>query len=307
MRNRMPKFLPALGAGLALFGAQSARAADPTTADCMQAAESSIQLRAQHKLRAARAQLLVCVAASCPADVRAECLRRVDKVNAGIPTVVFEAKDAPGNDLTDVKVWMDGELLVNRLEGTALSFDPGEHRFVFEGPGGTRVEKVLVLHEAEKQRRERIVLGALAEPGPARPAAAPLAGVQEPSTAGPSLSAPSANGQRTLGLVVLGGGAAAIAVGAVFGGMASAKWSSSKDACATPLTCPNHPQAVRDHDAAVFEATISTIAFAAGGAALAAGSVLFLTAPRRRAIGMAWQLIPWVGLSGAGFAWKGAL
>jgi hypothetical protein len=188
-----------------------------------------------------------------------------------------------------------------------LSFDPGEHRFMFESPGGARVEKVLVVHEGEKQRRERIVLGAPPAPSaPARPAA-PLAVAQEPSTAGPPPSPPSANGQRTLGLVVVGAGVAAVAAGAVFGSMASSKWSSSKDACATPSNCPNHDQAVSDHDAAKVDATISTIALAAGGAALAAGAVIFLTAPRRRAIGTAWQLAPWVGLSGAGIAWKGAL
>jgi len=71
-----------------------ARAADPTTADCLNASESSIKLRSDHKLRAAREQLLVCSLAACPTDVRAECARRVEIVNASIPTIVFEAKDA---------------------------------------------------------------------------------------------------------------------------------------------------------------------------------------------------------------------
>src|SRR5271165_2147015 len=74
---------------------------DPTLADCITANESSIALRRQHKLRAARAQLLVCSAASCPEEIRSECVRRVTDVNVAMPTIVFNAKDGSGNDLGD--------------------------------------------------------------------------------------------------------------------------------------------------------------------------------------------------------------
>jgi hypothetical protein len=121
--------------------ARPARAADPTTADCLSASETSLALRNQHQLRAARAQLLVCAHASCPADVRKECTRRVSDINAAMPTVVFEAKDTSGNDISAVKVSIDGQPLVERLEGTALSIDPGEHSFTFEAPGQPTVHK----------------------------------------------------------------------------------------------------------------------------------------------------------------------
>jgi hypothetical protein len=51
-------------------------------------------------------------------------LRRVDEINAAIPTVIFEAKDGAGGDLSAVRVTMDGEVLAERLEGTALSINP---------------------------------------------------------------------------------------------------------------------------------------------------------------------------------------
>ena len=70
--------------------------ADPTTAGCLAASESSIALRKGHKLREASAHLLTCSAASCPADVREECIRHIAEVNAAIPTVVFEATRATG-------------------------------------------------------------------------------------------------------------------------------------------------------------------------------------------------------------------
>jgi hypothetical protein len=158
---------------LRILSAADAHADDPTTADCLSANEHSIQLRADHKLRDARAQLLICAAASCPADIRNACMQRVAKVNDAIPTVVFEVKDANDNELTAVTVTMDGQPLVARLEGTAISLDPGEHVFGFEAAEQPRVEKRLVIHEGEKDRRERVIVGAAAAPPASGVAPAP--------------------------------------------------------------------------------------------------------------------------------------
>ncbi|MFI5387803.1 MAG: hypothetical protein ACHQ50_16970, partial [Fimbriimonadales bacterium] len=135
------------------------RAADPTTADCLSASNTSIKLRTDHSLREARQQLLVCAARTCPSDISAECEHRLVAVNAAIPTLVFEVKDAGGNDLPAVSVMMDGKPLTERLEGTAISLDPGAHSFHFETAGQAPVDKMFVLHEGEKDRRERIVFG----------------------------------------------------------------------------------------------------------------------------------------------------
>ena len=95
------------------------QAADPTTADCLAATESSVKLGDAHKLRAERSQLLMCAAASCPRDIRKDCAGRVEEVNGQIPTIIFAAKDPSGADLNAVKVTMDSEVLTERLEGTA--------------------------------------------------------------------------------------------------------------------------------------------------------------------------------------------
>ena len=135
----------------AAVAARPARAADPTTADCLAATESSLALRNEHKLREARAQLLICSAASCPADMRDECTRRVGEVNAAIPTIVFAVKDAAGNDLVAVRVTMDGQPIAERLEGTALSIDPGAHTFTFETTGQAQHPEAV----RDPRRRER--------------------------------------------------------------------------------------------------------------------------------------------------------
>ncbi len=166
--------IPLIASAVSLF-APASRAADPTMADCLGASETSIRLRSAHHLREARQQLLVCAALTCPAEVRSECERRVVAVNAAIPTLVFDAKDASGNDLLAVSVAMDGKPLAERLEGTAISLDPGAHSFHFESPGHAPVDKSFVLREGEKDRRERITFGAAATASnpPAAPRTAP--------------------------------------------------------------------------------------------------------------------------------------
>ena len=120
---------------LTVVAARSADAADPTTAECLSANEASLTARSQQKLRDARAKLLTCAAPSCPRDVRDECTRGINEINAALPTIVFEAKDDAGADLIAVKVTMDGEVLTDHLEGTAIAVDPGAHTFAFESAG----------------------------------------------------------------------------------------------------------------------------------------------------------------------------
>jgi hypothetical protein len=152
-----------------------ALAGAPTTLDCFTSYEDSLTLKNQHKLVATRTQLLICSSAPCPADIRTECVERTRAVDAAMPTIVFEAKDAAGADLAHVTVKMDGELLIERLEGNALSVDPGPHTFTFDVAGKLSVQKQLVIVEGQKERRERVVfetaaaVAAAAQIGPAAP------------------------------------------------------------------------------------------------------------------------------------------
>ncbi len=267
MKQPMLFLLPTL---LAVMTASAGgKAADSTAASCLAANENSIKLRAQHELRAARAQLLACAAVSCPVDIRNECARRVDEVGRAIPVIVFEAKAADGSDLVSVKVTMDGKALVDRLDGTAIALDPGEHRFVFEIPNQRPVEKVLVLREGEKARHERITFGtaAAAAEGSTSPPATP--------------STPrSRSAQATLGLVTAGVGVAALATGAVFGMLASQAKSDYEKHCASAIGAPPgfcDGTGIDGHDDASKKATLSTIFFVGGGVAGAAGLLLFLT------------------------------
>ena len=323
VKTRRSGALAAIAAsGMVLLSTTRAPAADPTTSDCMKAADASLDLRAARKLRDARAQLLVCSSASCPGDVRTECMRRVELVNASIPTIVFEAKDAAGNDVTGVKITMDGQPLTDRLEGTAMSLDPGEHEFVFEAPSGLNVRKVLVLHESEKDRRETIVFeSAPATATPPAPVSAPAASgsaspEQRAALGGPAQSfggpppdeAGSSDGRRrTLAFALGGAGVAGVVVGSVFGVMAIGKTNDEKRCINTPGSC-SMSTTQSAHDGAVTSATLSTVGFVAGGALLAAGALVYFvwspfgsSATRATAL----QVSPQVGPNGAGIAASG--
>jgi hypothetical protein len=173
-----------------LLAVGDANTASPTTPECLAASDASLKLGNDHKLRAERAQLLVCADASCPADIRLECARRVDEVNARVPTLIFAAKDASGADLSAVKVTMDGEVLAERLEGTAFPIDPGEHTFTFETAGQAPVTRTLIIQEAQKDRHESIAFGAPAILGASLPRGeSPLSSVASSSQGSRGMSA----------------------------------------------------------------------------------------------------------------------
>ena len=283
-----------------------ALAADPTTADCLSANEHAISLRAQHKLRDARSQLLVCAAATCPADVRNECTRRVEDVNKSMPTLVFEAKDAAGNDLSGVRVTMDEQPLVERLEGTALSIDPGEHQFAFETQGYPKVWKQLVIREGEKERRERVVFGETP------------AGLEAPTTGGVGASSPQRNDtssptrnpgalQRTVGWSATGAGAVGIVLGVVFTVQKNSKNDEADRICPSGMGCNDGDNAKIGSltDQANTKGTLAAISFVTGGLLVAGGLVAVFTAPdKSKTIAIAPALSPgFHGLIVAGEIW----
>jgi hypothetical protein len=265
-------------------------AADPTTAECLAASESSIQLRTDHKLRAAREQLLACSNAACPVDVRTDCARRVESVNAAIPTLVLEAKDAAGADVVSVKVSMDGAPWTERLDGTALSLDPGEHTFRLEAQGTPPVEKVLVIHEGEKDRRERI---ALAPPADAIPHAGAVDVMQDASTS-------DGKTQRIAAVASAGAGVLGAGLGIIFGVSASSNWSSAQSTCGK--SCAPTSPAVGEQSTAQTDATISTVGFVLAGVGLAAGALLWFTAPHKKPPAAPLGLAPVVTPGGGGLA-----
>lgn len=269
--SRVRPMVLAAGIALTALQARSAQGADPTTAECLSANEASLTARSQNKLRDARAKLLTCAARSCPGDVRDECIRGVNELNATLPTIVFEAKDAAGTDLIAVKVTMDGEVLTDHLEGAAIAVDPGAHTFSFETPGNPKTEKQLLIREGEKGRRERIVLGARsAGEGSVAPG---VTLTSSPAT--PEPPSGGLGGRRIGALVAAGAGVIALGIGIKFGLDSKSKHDDAKNVCPDSQFCPDN-NGVNLWNEAISAGNISTIGFVAGAVAIAGGAALWI-------------------------------
>jgi hypothetical protein len=184
---------------------------------------------------------------------------------------------------------MDGAVLTRQLDGHAIDVDPGKHTFTFALPDGSNVDQPFVVAEGQKAQRVAVSAkkpAAVAGNAPGGGTTPPVEGGAPPPVPGDDTSSASAwNGRKTLAVAVGVAGVAGIAVGSVFGLNAMSLWSRSKDECNAPAPspgCPNvdaYNRAVDDKNQSSSAATISTIGFIAGGALLATGVVLFLTAP----------------------------
>jgi hypothetical protein len=261
--------------------------ADVTKAQCIEANTKGQDLRRDNKLSAAREQLRTCAEPSCPGVIRDDCSRRLDELDRAQPTVVFETKDGAGKDLTAVKVSIDGKPLADGLTGAALAVDPGAHTFTFEVAGQAPISEQLVLHEGEKGRTERVMIGAAAPHSAvvsAPPPPTATEGTAQPAQ--PPATAQSSQGigstQRTIGLVVGGVGVASVVVGAIFGGLSMTAHSSYEQNCGGNIGAPAgqcNAQGVSGESDAANKGNLSTIFFVVGGVAAAAGGALFFLAP----------------------------
>lgn len=156
--------------------------------------------------------------------------------------------------------------------GVPTPIDPGEHEIRATAPGReTWSRKVTVGEEADRRRLEIPVLRELPEEQPEKGDPRPPASNTVPDSGSSS--------QRTLGWVLGGAGLLAAGTGAYFGWQAHSRWADVENVCPGGL-CPD-PQ-TRDanmglRDDAARAATVSTVAFVAGGALVAAGGWLVLS------------------------------
>jgi hypothetical protein len=275
-----------------LLAPSLARSAEPTKQQCVDANDAAQDLRQAGKLRQAREKLVLCATSSCPAIVREDCLDRLRHVDAAMPTIVFEAKDAAGNDLPNVTVTMDGQPFADKLDGTPLPLDPGDHRFVFNAQGLPSTEKRIEVREGDLGRRERLVLAATVQALPQTPAK------EEPVAMAPPASDGST--QRMAGMILGGAGIVGVAVGSVFGLVSKTTYDYALGSECGGNANACSAQGARDGQSAHGQATVATVGFVAGLALLGGGAALYFTAPHGVSVG------PTVGGDGSGLQVKGA-
>lgn len=122
-------------------------------AACLAAHEEATTLLTQNKPHAAHDKFVVCARSECPTVVRKECGDQLVAVEKDAPTVALEARDEAGADTTAVKVTMDGSPLAERLTGSAVDVEPGEHVFRFERADGKSIEQKVLVVEGDKNRK----------------------------------------------------------------------------------------------------------------------------------------------------------
>jgi len=202
-----------LGLVLAAGPARAADAKDAKAAKiaCVQASDKAQTLKTDGKLIDAREQLLACARESCPAPVRKDCTRRLGELDDALPSIVIGAKDSGGKDVIDVKVTIDGVVVLEKLDGKAISVDPGAHTFEFQHGKLPLVKEQVLVQQGVKNRTLTITF-----PAPAAP----------PSTEAPKASIP-------LGTWILGGvGVVALGSFAVLGLGARSRANELRTTCA---------------------------------------------------------------------------
>jgi hypothetical protein len=195
-------------------------------------------------------------------------LERSKALESRLSTLTIRAMGG-GADGVALSVRRDGVSVDPAELGTPIPVDPGPHQVEASAPGKAPWStKVQVTGDAASVSIDIPKLDetpAGSTPPSAAPAASP-----DPGTQHGSIQKPLAIGVAAVGLVGLG-------IGTYFGLSAGSKWDDAKAACRDyPYDCS--AEALDNQSSASSQATISTVAFIAGGVAVAAGAVLWLTA-----------------------------
>lgn len=205
---------------------------------------------------------------------------------------------APAAPPAGFVVTRDGTALDAVALGAAVYVDPGQHEIVASAPGFARFTKVVTLVAG---KTETVAI-------PSLPAAAVSSGEAmlpvdaAGASTGEVTAMPSTRTYLAIGLGAVG--VATVGVGFLFGANARSSFGDAKSLCGDALVCEGNAtyrlgrQLIHD---ARSNATISTVLVAAGGAAIAAGAIVFFTRPSTRESRAA-RIVPVPQQRGAGLA-----
>jgi hypothetical protein len=201
--------------------------------------------------------MYTCARDVCPTPIKRDCVQWLVELDKLAPTVVLAAKKG-GRDLIDVKVYMDGVLLAERLDGKPVTVDLGEHTFRFEHEGNVHEERAVI---AAGQKLRSIA----ADFAPEASGAGTDGGATIPPAEGERRTSP------VPALVVGGIGLVALGSFAVFG------LQGKSDVDALQTCKPDCPEA--DVDRARTKLIIADISLGVGLVALGVATYMYLTRP----------------------------
>jgi hypothetical protein len=270
----------------------TARADTLNKEQCIDAHSRGQDAREQGKLSLARKLFVSCAQSSCPALVQGDCARFTDDLTRQQSSLSFVARDAQGADLPDTAVYVDGYLVVTRLDdGRPHDVDPGSHSVRFTSNGIDQII-TLVVGTGEKGR---VVSVSFPTINPPRPRA---------GRPGPPQTALSAGAQVTThptgSRYLIGTGGALVLTGAVLGVLGVRKVPSScsisSNHCLAPEGDPAFDQARSGMQLVNAGLLVGTI----GVATLTGGLVWYFTKARTERRADAAVIVPSVAPDAAG-------
>ena len=238
--------------------------------------------------------------------------KRTDREAAAVEHIrelepkLTRARVVPAAKVEGLEVKRDGTRVGEAQWGTPLPIDPGSHTFEASAPGKTPWKSVVDVRGEGAIVDVSVPALADAAPPPAPapvpvPAAAPA--VEKPAEK-PSSAPVEESSQKTWAVVAGGAGIVVTAIGLGLGLSAQSKWNAASAACQNNV-CANASN-VEDGKSAGKTADISTVLVTVGLVGIAAGAVLWITAPspdNRRAM----RLVPTVTTRSAGLSLGGDL
>lgn len=239
----------AWGAWCSLSAVASVARAEPAADDaadrCATLAESGQTERHAGRLLRARDAFGACAADACPGVVRHDCSRWMSELRTELPSVVLRARDARDRNVAGVRVYANGTLLVDELDGSPIDVDPGKYQLRFEARSGETTEQGIVITAGEQRRELSVRFTRALEPdGTVAPSPTPVVApppARSPSPAVAPLSPRTESGSTPSNTLALAFGAAGIAsLGAFtyFEIAGQSRYHELDEGCGRTGTCP---------------------------------------------------------------------
>jgi serine/threonine-protein kinase len=235
---------------------------------------------------------------------------RIAKLEPQLAYLTIEVAEAT-RDMPGLRLRRDGTDTGLGIIGAAVPADPGTTKIDVTA---TDHESFSVTVRVQPSAHQTVLIPTLAPApqGPRPVAAAAVVAAPPPApppaaSATPPPPAPAADDnpggtQRVIGLILAGGGLVGVGLGTYFGLSAIAKEERADEKC-SPTLCQEAAD-FENSDAAQSAATASTVSFAIGGGLIAAGAVIYFTAPSKAS---SVSLSPVVGPGFAGLSLGGRL
>jgi hypothetical protein len=237
---------------------------------------------------------------------------RADRLSPRLAKLKIVVDDVNRN-IQGIEVKRSGASVSSALWGVPAPVDPGDHVIIVSAPGfETYTQTVNVKGEgAVVEVKVPALVESTAQPAPAptsgEPTGEPAPGGATPPADSGAVEVSDGSGQRTVGYIVSGVGVLGLGLGGYFGLRAINKNSDAERECPRGDRCDTQ-LGVTFTEEAQDAAVVSNVAFAAGGALLATGIVLLLTAPSSAESppATAWTIAPPLGNSPGGVFVRGS-